>query len=72
MNEVIYMKKKGYISIELIALTSIIVIAGLVGYAMFIDDAKDVFNVSKKTYTSSIEAFDVDTKTKISKDGQLE
>lgn len=60
--------KKGFISLELIILTAIIVVAGLTGYMIFVKDARENLDKSEGILGHSIDAFDVDTKTRNSAD----
>lgn len=58
------MFKKGYVSLELIILTSIIVVAGITGYMVFVNDARENLDRSEGVLNHSIDSFNVDTKTK--------
>lgn len=56
--------KAGYVSIEVIVLTSIIVIFGLMGYMHFSKDARKNLNTSHGIMGNSIKGFDVKTETR--------
>lgn len=58
------MLKKGYITLELVILTAIIVIAGVTGYMVFAKNARKNLDTSKGILSHSVDAFNTDTKTK--------
>lgn len=56
--------KDGFLSIEVIILTSIVIIFGLVSYMVFTKDSREVLDTSKGGLRASIADFDVETKTR--------
>lgn len=56
--------KKGYVTLELVILSAIIIVFGITGYMLFTRDSKKVLDTSKGGMKASIHDFNVDTKTR--------
>lgn len=61
MNKIV---KKGFVSLELIILTSIIIFFGVIAFMYFTKDSREILDVSKNGMHGSIDVFDVETKTR--------